>query len=135
MNINQITDVVSKLDANISKEGAEVEFIATYDEGTYEIIGTQKGLLRLGVEILRAGLSDRTYFANTEMRYLVHKYSNFNPWIIKTVKEIPPRPKMTFTKRVKEFFKGMLGFILICLVIGFCIFLFNKIFDIVLKLF
>ena len=135
MNIQQVSDLVNKLDSTIPKEDASVKFIAGYDEIEDEIVGTKEGLLRLGVEILRAGLTNGAFFANTELKYLIHKDSNYDPYIIRVVEEIPPNPKPTFKKRVKDFFFGMLGFILLGAVIGIFIVIFRRLIDFIIKLF
>jgi hypothetical protein len=135
MNIQQVSNLVNQLDSSIPKEGATVKFIAGYDESEDEIVGTQEGLLRLGVEFLRAGLTKGQFFANTELKYLNHKESNYDPWLIRVVDEIPPNPKPPLKKRSTDFLLGMLGFIVICAAIGLFSAIFRILIDRIIKLF
>jgi hypothetical protein len=54
----ELRDLVEELDRLIPKEGAKLKIPADQDGNT--TVGTQRGYLRLGVELLRAGLAPTT---------------------------------------------------------------------------
>jgi len=53
--VQELRELVDRLDRLIPKEGAKLKIPADPDGNT--TIGTQRGYLRLGVELLRAGLA------------------------------------------------------------------------------
>jgi hypothetical protein len=53
--VPELRELVEELDRLVPKEGAKLKIPA--DPGGHATIGTQRGYLRLGVEMLRAGLA------------------------------------------------------------------------------
>ncbi len=131
MDIQNISQLVDKLNSDIPKEGAVVKFKQGYDDNEAEIVGTKNGLLRLGVEFLRAGMTTGPFMANTELKYLLHKDSTFEPWIINIVDEILPEPVKSLKQRLKDAFLAAIGLILLGCAIGAIIALMKYVFRLV----
>ena len=69
MDINQIATLTEALDGMIPKEDAKIKVIFDRHNNFNQLIGTNTGLLRFGVELLRAGLAlqkkdSAPFFAN-----------------------------------------------------------------------
>jgi len=85
MDVVQIRKLISELDAAVPKEDARVLF-SMYGGGPDEsrMIGTEQGYLRLGIELMKAGLAPECPDANTsvdispDMDSIIHPDSTVN---------------------------------------------------------
>ncbi len=95
----ELRELVDRIDGLVSKEGAKLRIPADPDGKT--TVGTQRGYLRLGIELLRAGLNplepgenDHTPYLPLELEYLVTPDSE-TPFdlceVVDDPERLPPR--------------------------------------------